>query len=548
MRRLFRSAALTVPFLLPICAADAPAGQVLYTNKRQQPLPLSNVGDPATIAKARLFVTLDNGKTWTLAHELQIAEGTKDLPKFPFSTDRDGAFGIMPCITFRNGQSEAEPKPGQVPPYVLMVDSTAPAVTHFDAMLVGRAAAKAVVRLTWSVSEANPEKETVAIEASSDGGARFVTVHLGGVDGAVELTVPVTADARDLQLRLVATDRARNVTVSPSRNLSLAPMPEPEDPKDALAKAIATLPTVAEVRVDDRPLPTTEIAPPSQVNPGAPVAPKTASGAAAATATAATPNALAVAATPVTPAVSARPDVVVAGKPYTSENAAAATPTADKPAVVVADNSIDQAYYEALAASRTTNQPTTNPKTAPRPVSQPRPLAVEPQPQAPARVPVDGQRPPASLTPVIIDDEIKALTDARILATTGHLDDACDLYERLRFGSLGKTALAEQVKLQIANERPRDALTAITSAPLEIVTDAVRIDLGSLLLAAGRADEVEAAVAGVAGDGAEARPALLLIAKAYRELGKTTESKRALEWLAKGKDAVAAEARALLGR
>jgi hypothetical protein len=31
-------------------------------------------------------------------------------------------------------------------------------------------------------------------------------------------------------------------------------------------------------------------------------------------------------------------------------------------------------------------------------------------------------------------------------------------------------------------------------------------------------------------------------------LGKATESRRALEWLAKGKDAAAAEARSLLGR
>ena len=103
MRHLFRSVAVTIPFLLHAVAADAPASQVLYTNKRQQPLPLSNVGDPTLVAKARLFVTLDNGKTWTLAHELQIAEGTKDLPKFPFNADRDGAFGIMPCITYRNG-------------------------------------------------------------------------------------------------------------------------------------------------------------------------------------------------------------------------------------------------------------------------------------------------------------------------------------------------------------------------------------------------------------------------------------------------------------
>lgn len=538
MRRLFRSAALTVVFLLPAAAAETPTSQVLYTSKRQQPLPLSNVGDPANVAKARLFVTLDQGKTWTMAHEMQIAEGSKDLPKFPFSTDRDGAFGIMPCITYRSGQSEAEPKPGQAPPYVLVVDTIAPVIAQFDATLMGRATAKAVVRFNWSVSDANPEKEPVAIEASSDGGARFVTIHRGGADGAVELTIPVTNDSRELHLRVVATDRARNVTVSPSRNLNLMPIPEPTpvDPKDALAKAVAALPSLDEVRVaDGRPLPTTPIAPPSQENPTAPVAPK---GGETNTA-------------PVTPSVPApapvppRPDVVVEGKPYSPTPPTATTPANDQPPVVVADNSIDQAYYEALAASRPTTIPT-NPKTTPRPILRPR--QVETPPEAPARPAGDGQRPPASATPVIVDDEVKVLNDARVLASTGHLDDACDLYERLRFGSLGKTALLEQARLLIANERPRDALTAITSAPLEIISDPVRIDLGTLLLDAGRADEVEAAVATVSGDGPEARPAMLLIAKAYQALGKTSESQRALEWLAKGKDAVAAEARALLGR
>jgi hypothetical protein len=543
MRRLICSAALTIMVLGPVLAGDAPAPQVLYTSKRQQPLPLSNVGDPAAVAKARLFVTTDGGKTWTLAHEVQITDGAKELPKFPFSTDKDGAFGIMPCITYRNGQSEPEPKPGQAPPYVLVVDTTAPAIAQFDATLIGRSTAKVVVRVNWSITESNPDKEPVAIEASTDGGAHFTTIHRGGSDGAVELTVPVTADTRQLQLRLLATDSARNVTVSPARDIMLAPMPEPVDPKEALAKAVATLPNVEEVRGDGRPLPTTPIAPPSQENPAAPVAPRTA---AAPTAPAPVPAA---SSAPVAPPVPPHADVVVDGKPYAGPAAATATP-AGAPAkgddnLVIADNSVDQAYYEALAATRPAPVPG-NPKTAARPVSAPQ--AAEPAPAAPARPAGDGHRPPASAKPVIVDDEVKALGDARILATTGHLDDACDLYERLRFSSLGKTALLEQVKLLVAAERPRDALTAITSAPVEIVSDPVRIDFGKLLLAAGRANEVEAAVSSVAGNGPEARPALLLIAQAYAAIGKTTESRRALEWLAKGKDGVAAEARTLLGR
>jgi hypothetical protein len=41
---------------------------------------------------------------------------------------------------------------------------------------------------------------------------------------------------------------------------------------------------------------------------------------------------------------------------------------------------------------------------------------------------------------------------------------------------------------------------------------------------------------------------MLLIAKSYRMLGRTAESQRAFEYLARGKDDVAVEARALAGR
>lgn len=560
MRHLIRSAALSVPFLLPVMAVDAQGPQVLYTGKRQQPLPLSNIGDPANVAKARLFVTTDAGKTWTLAHELTIPAGTKDLPKFPFTTDRDGAFGIMPCITLRSGQSEPEPKPGQAPPYILVVDTAAPTIATFDATLMGRATAKVVLRTTWSVIDPNLlEKEPIAIEASTDGGARFTTIYRGGADGAMELTVPVTAETSELQLRLVATDRARNVTVSPSRNLKLEPMGEPEkpaplDPKEALAKAAATLPTLAEVGANEgKPLPTTPIARPSQENPAALVAPKPGSVAAApapVTPAPTAPNAVAPTPAPATapaastPPPATRPDVVVNGKPYVAPAATVAPTTPEKAATepaVVADNSVDQAYYEALAASRPVAMPA-NPKTASRPI-----LVQPPAEPAPARAEGDGQRLPPSAAPVYVKDEVKTLADARILATTGHLDDACDLYERLRFSSLGKTALTEQVKLLIAKDRPRDALTAITSAPVEIITDAVRIDHGNLLLRFERAREVELAVSGVDATGPDGRKAMLLLAKSYRLLGRTAESQRAFEYLARGKDDVAAEARALAG-
>ena len=547
MRRILRPAALFVTCMMTALsvAADAPSGQVLYTNKRQQALPLSNVGDPTTVAKARLFVTVDNGKTWTVAHELLVPPATKELPKFPFSVDHDGAFGIMPCITYRSGQSEPEPKPGQAPPYVLVVDSLAPVITRFDVTLMGRAAAKAVVRLSWSVTDANPEKEPIAIEASSDGGARFTTIQRGELDGAVEVTIPVAADTRDLQLRLVATDRARNVTVSPSRNVSLVPVEPvkaaaPIDPKEMLAKAAATLPTLAEIGAGDaKPLPTTTIVRPSQNNPTAVTAPKTGSAAAveASPVTSSTPVSVIETTTASAAQPSERADVLINGKPYVAP-LATTPPATTAPEIITADNSVDQAYDDALAATRPASP--INSKTSVRKTT--------PEPVVPTRPSGDGQRPPSSSTPIIVNDAVKTLRDARVLAATDFIDDACDVYERLQFSSLSKTALNEEVKLLLSKERPRDALTAITSAPPEIISDSVRIEHGRLLLQFERPGEVETAVAGVSGNGDEARPALMLIAKAYRALGKTAESQRAFAWLARGTDAIATEARALVGR
>jgi hypothetical protein len=162
--------------------------------------------------------------------------------------------------------------------------------------------------------------------------------------------------------------------------------------------------------------------------------------------------------------------------------------------------------------------------------------------------PVDGRRAPASMVPQQIDDPVQILTDARLAMVAGNVDTACDFYERLRFTSIGKTALHEQVHILNAKERPRDAITAIMSAPVEIITDEIRLDFARALLLTNRPEEVEAAVSPIRANAPESRPALLLIVKAYLALGRTTEANRGLDFLARGNDAVATEARTLRGQ
>ncbi len=521
--------------------ADSP--QVLYTNKLQQPLPLSNVDKPGTVLKSRLFITNDEGKNWLMLHEMQVAADAVELPKFPFRVDADGTYGVMPCTTYRNGVAEPDPKPGQIPPYLLIVDTVAPTIVSFDATLIGRSAQKAVVRVTWSITDLHLDKEPIAIEASTDLGARFTTMHRGGKDGAAELVIPVTPESRDVQLRLVITDMARNVTISPSRSFNIEPMKtEPVVPELTLAQAVATLPTLAEVGAGPiKPLPTKTIAPPSKVNPTAAVAPPPGAAVNEPTPTPAVATPTVVTPPPEKIIPVTQPDIVVHGKAYEAPTATTTTtPTLAAKDVIIASDAVDREYYDKLAETRTL--PPGNPRTANRYT----------QPTAPPPVVVnenlDGRRAPASGVPVQHTDPLQILTDARLLMATDNINGACDLYESLRFTSIGKTALHEQVHLLIIKDRPRDAITAIMGAPVEIVTDEIRLDHARALLKTERPEEVVNAVSAINADAPEGRPALLLIVKSYLALGRTTEANRGLDYLARGNDDIAKEARAIRGR
>ncbi len=544
--------------VLGLCSVSYAADetQILYTNKRDQPLPLSNV-EVGAIKKSRLFVSTDNGRNWVLQHEMQVPEDAKEVPKFPFHAVSDGAYGVIPCTTYRNGKIEPDPVPGQAPPFIIMVDTIAPTISSFDATMIGRSAQKAVVRVTWSVKDLHLGTEPIAIEATTESDTRYTTIHRGDKDGAAELVVPVTPESSAVQLRLVVTDLARNVTISPSRSFSVEPLkkdpPEkpqtvaPTDPKDALAQAAGTLPSLAEVGVpSNKPLPTTPIARPSQENPNAITAPKT------------TPALTEVPAVPTVTSVDPQPnpppapkpntetetehaDIVVNGKPYEPPTPPVNTPQkTDEPEVVIASDAVDQEYYKKLAAMR--NFPPENVRTAPRAAAT-APIEEETTPAV-----IDGRRLPPRNIPEQIDDPVQLLTNARLFVVDDKIDEACDLYERLRFTSIGKTALHEQVHILNVKERPRDAITAIMSAPVEIVTNEIRLDHGRALLLTGRPEEVVDAVSLIPSNAPESRPALLLMVKAYLAMGRTTEAHRGLNYLARGDDAVAAEARALRDR
>lgn len=517
-------AVIPTVFAATLTAADGPAE--LVTNRRTAPLTLTTPADPMTVAKGLLFVTNDGGKTWVQAAEAPAPADGKGLPRFQYDFPQDGTYGLWTVAVFRDGRSEPAPTPGKTPVAVLVIDTQAPAINRFDATLSGRAATKAVVQTSWSVSDPRLDREPVVVEASSDGGATFTVVHRGAADGATELTLPVAAETTELQLRVVATDRAQNRTISPVRSLP-AVLPPP-DPAAALAKAAAALPTLAEIGAAPPPvLPTTTV-PPPVAKPEPPPA---------------LPTMTVPAKSP--PADQPKADTALAAKPV---DEVIIPPQVEKPQagadeVIAGSNQTENAFHRKLDEERSASLP--NPRTATRPAPVPRPQAAP----APARPqPVDGNRqqlPAEHLHPEIAE---RTLTDARWLAREGHVDDACDVYDRLRLSPLAKTALLEEVQLLNRNQRPRDALRVGAKASPELVSDTLRLELGKALLASGRPADALSMLGEVNSRSAESRDALLLIGHAYALQGKADEARRVFTHLANGGDGVADSARTELSR
>ncbi len=237
---------LTV-LLCPLArAADPlPEGvQVAYCRETLNTLSLSPGINVATVAKVKFFITADGGRTWVLGAEVVQPAASSERPRFPFKVEHDGVYGVMTSVTYRDGRSEVEPRPGQPPQYALVIDSTPPAIARFDATLAGATVNRSVVHCSWSTSDANPAAEPVAVEVSSDDGAHFTPLAHGAAAGSCDLAVPIDPLVKQLLVRLVVSDRAGNVATSAVHPLAVT---RPADlPLSALAPA-APAPVIDQV-------------------------------------------------------------------------------------------------------------------------------------------------------------------------------------------------------------------------------------------------------------------------------------------------------------
>jgi hypothetical protein len=415
----------------------------------------------------------------------EVASNGHTLPRLSVTLPGEGRFGLATRIVFCDGRREADPVAGTVPALELIVDTTAPVFTAASIESQGADSGLIRVRARWAVQDAHLGDQPVAIEVAGSDGRFLAAEHLDAA-GNLEAALPVPGNRPEAVLRFTARDLAGNSTSTPPVRLRT------KAPRLGNALAAAMEP---ETPPPPKPAPTVAAPVASVPVPTTPESESTA--VAEPTAAAGTP-----------PAVPLPPG---------EDTAAVPLPPGDIP-----------------------------PATA----TVPPPPVVTPPPEPPAPPVVhDGQRPAPARWPYATGAAADQLiTDARVARNFGHTEDALDAYEKALSSSRATDAAHEALTLLARAKRPLDLCTLAAALPPERCDDTVRLLHGRTLVDLGRPAEAIPVLAGIGSRSSEANEGQLLIARALIRSGRADAGRAILSRLAKGRDAIAAQARDDLGR
>ncbi len=496
---MMRTASRSLLTLIALAPLGAAAERMNYTNV-PQPISL-NAPDLSVVAKARFFVSSDEGKSWSLAQEMPVATDAKVPPRFEFRPPTDGSYIIVTRAVWRNGTTEKDPQPGIIPEKALYltVDTFKPVIGSLAATLDKAAPDRAVVQVTWSASDANFGTDPVAIEASGDNGASWPLSFPGQSQGSAKITVPVTRDTRAVLVRVVAKDQAKNIATSEVKTVTL---PAPPDPNVEVKKAVSSLPSIAEIEPVAKPV------------GGGDSAAKPASGA-----TTHGDRPLQDAVEPATASADPnKPDIIAPN----------ADPTLSNPAdgALVADGNVEADYQHASDPSDAPHgfKPDRRPQAAP-----------DEEPEA-APVVEDTHFIPNPGAEVVLEK-------AREQAKAGDSDAALATYHRLHNSGQARVAIAEELQLLQDKGEQQRIIDTVAALPSESINDAARLRQGRALIALKSHGPALAALSRIRAGAPEAREAMYLISRCFIAENRLPEAKKVLGMLAKGDDEWATKAR-----
>ena len=383
---------------------------------------------------------------------------------------------------------DAEPAPENGKPlgkgHVLIVlDTQVPAVASFTATPGVRTEAGLPLALAWSVQDANPLENSVAIELSRDQGQTWQPLRDSApLTGSDQQSIAIGAETR-LQLRLRARDLAKNDVTSAPLDVVVPP---PPDLAVALARSIDALPPPDRLAHTEPPVeakPPTEEARPPVAERGA----------------------------------VAQPDVIA---PHALPETAALQPQE------VAGGPVEDAYTSALIAERDG----TAPAAALAPVTEP-PPALVPSADAPWLSGAEAER---------------ALADARSVRSTDPAA-AVPMLLRLHRSSVASEAIALHLDTLQGLGRQRELIGVVANLAPEYHDDNARIEAAIALIAIRDFDAAVQELAPIRSGSPQARQGTFRLAEALAGLGRTAEAGRLFQVVAQGDDEWAQAARGRIG-
>ncbi len=240
---------ILTPTLLALAftAFGAAAGAAEFRNQTAVDVDIE-VKNQADVVKGKLFVSPDQGKTWTKVAEADALPGRKLT--LGWKAPADGTYLLKTAAVFVAGKGapEPDPTPGVVPPTALtvVIDTTAPKVTAFTPAFVEKVRAEQLnLDASWTVEDANLGSAGVEVEFSLDEGKAWVQAAKGGASGSGRATVVIASEIKSILARIVAKDLAGNRTSTNPVQLTIPAPPKPADPEGDLKRAVAELPDLA---------------------------------------------------------------------------------------------------------------------------------------------------------------------------------------------------------------------------------------------------------------------------------------------------------------
>ena len=158
------------------------------------------------VARVSLWVTMDNGRTWSL-----YGEDPDRVSPFLVNVESDGVYGFRMLIENRNGIAPRPPQSGETADVWIHVDSTKPTARIVSARF-GRNAHLGQLQIFWDAADENLTENPVTLLYSDqpNGPWRVIAEQLANTsryDWTVKETVPA-----DFYLQLEVRDKAGNLS------------------------------------------------------------------------------------------------------------------------------------------------------------------------------------------------------------------------------------------------------------------------------------------------------------------------------------------------